>query len=64
MITIELQKEHLTLSECRFAVDTLIEAIHYERDEIGSSFFGCNLNFDNIKLDGRILLTMNLGRHS
>ncbi len=53
IITLELQKEHSTLSECLFAIDTLIEAIQEGREKIGNPFFGCTQKFDDIKLDGR-----------
>eukprot|EP00171_Calliarthron_tuberculosum_P003890 IDg3890t1 len=42
-VTQELQKRHLSLSECRYAVDILRESVQEGRNDYTSAFFGCRL---------------------
>ena len=53
-VSIELQKEHLSLSECRLAVDSLLECVKNGRDIVGNPFYrteftGCYV-YNNARL--------------
>lgn len=54
VITLELQTRGATLSDCRFSIDTLTDAVYDGLSNADSSFYGCNLHTNYITIDSSI----------
>ncbi len=52
-MTMELQKEHLSLSDCRIAVDTLFQAVSRGKGLLGNPYYQTKFKDAAINLHGR-----------
>ena len=53
-VTTELQKEHLSLSECRLAIDSLSECVKNDRDILGNPFYRTKFTGCYVSSNGRL----------
>ncbi len=54
-VTLELQRKHYTLAECRNAMNIIIDSVRMESENEDSSFYQCRLGTDRIEINSPIV---------